>query len=142
LTASFFKTPAPIWVIFRTLQCCFVLYTLGLCGICCCCCYCSRLTASFPGRYQKGKTSLDLNEARMMGFWDGSCISWTMSKQSAPRSRQITTPTPRQSTFTGRMLFLTPHQQRQSTESNVMRNLLKISPNAMKNRLKAHHCII
>jgi len=69
----------------------------------------------------------------MMGFGDGSGISWTVSKQSAPRSRQITTPTPRQSIFTGRMLFLSPHQQRQSTESNVMRNLLKISPNAMKN---------
>ena len=25
-----------------------------------------------------------------MGFWDGSGISWTICKQSAPRSRQIT----------------------------------------------------
>jgi len=30
----------------------------------------------------------------MMGFWDGSGISWTICKQSAPHSRQITTPTP------------------------------------------------
>jgi len=30
----------------------------------------------------------------MMGFWDGSGISWTICKPSAPRSRQITTPTP------------------------------------------------
>jgi len=45
-------------------------------------------------RYQKGKTSLDLNEARDDGgFWDGSGISWTICKQSAPRSRQVTTPT-------------------------------------------------
>ena len=29
-----------------------------------------------------------------MEFWDGSGISWTVSKQSASRSRQITTPTP------------------------------------------------
>ena len=29
-----------------------------------------------------------------MGFWDGSCISLTICKQSAPRSRQITAPTP------------------------------------------------
>ena len=29
-----------------------------------------------------------------MGFWDGSGISWTICKQSAPRSRQTTTPTP------------------------------------------------
>ena len=32
-----------------------------------------------------------------MGFWDGSGISWTMCKQSAPHSRQITTPTPHHS---------------------------------------------
>ena len=27
-----------------------------------------------------------------MEIWDGSGISWTMCKQSAPRARQITTP--------------------------------------------------
>jgi len=57
-----------------------------------------RLTVSpmttWMSRYQKGKTSLDLNEARDDGVWDGSGISWTICKQSAPRSRQITTPTP------------------------------------------------
>ena len=41
-----------------------------------------------------------------MGFRDGSGISWTICKQSAPRS-----------IYTGRMLFLTPNQQCQSTES-------------------------
>ena len=41
-----------------------------------------------------------------MGFWDGSGISWTIWKQSAPRSKQITTPTPHHSIFTGRMRFL------------------------------------
>ena len=40
-----------------------------------------------------------------------SGISWTICKQSAPRSRQITTPTPHRSIFTGRMLFLVPNQQ-------------------------------
>jgi len=35
-------------------------------------------------------------------------ISWTICKQSAPHSRQITTPTPHHSIFTGWMLFLTP----------------------------------
>jgi len=54
----------------------------------------------------------------MMGFWDGSGISWTISQQSAPRSRQITTTTPHQSFFTDWMLFLTPKQQCQSTEGN------------------------
>jgi len=38
----------------------------------------------------------------MMGFWDGSGFSWTICKQSAPRSRQTTTPTAHQSIFTGR----------------------------------------
>ena len=40
-----------------------------------------------------------------------SGISWTICKQSAPRSRQITTPTPHHSIFTGQMLSLTPNQQ-------------------------------
>ena len=47
----------------------------------------SRTT--WVSRYQKGKTSL---ACEMMGFWDGSGISWTICKQSAPRSRQINTP--------------------------------------------------
>jgi len=33
-----------------------------------------------------------------MAFWDGSDINWTIRKQSAPHSRQITTPTPHHST--------------------------------------------
>ena len=45
---------------------------------------------SWVSLYQKGKTSLDLNEARDDGVWDGSGISWTICKQSAPRSTQIT----------------------------------------------------
>ena len=62
----------------------------------------TRLTASFPGQpgqepgYQKGKTSLGLNEARDDGVLGCSGISWTIwtiCKKSAPRSRQITTPT-------------------------------------------------
>ena len=52
----------------------------------------------------------------MVGFWKGTGISWTICKQSAPRSRLITTPAPHHSIFTGRMLFLTPNQQSQSTE--------------------------
>ena len=66
-------------------------------------------------RYQTGKTSLDLNEARHDGVLGCSGISWTICKQSAPRSRQLTTPTPHHSIFTGRMLFLTTNQQCQST---------------------------
>jgi len=35
-----------------------------------------------------------------------SGISWTICKQSAPHSRQTTTPTPHHSIFSGRMLLL------------------------------------
>jgi len=77
----------------------------------------SRTT--WVSNYQKGKTSLDINEARDDGFWDGSGISWTICKQSAPCSRQTITPTSHHShhsIFTGWMLFLMPKQQCQSTE--------------------------
>ena len=62
----------------------------------------------------------------MMGFWDGSGISWTICKQCAPCSKQITTPTPHRSIFTGRMLLLTPNQQSQSTEGNCVVSKLDI----------------
>jgi len=63
-------------------------------------------------RYQKGKTNLDFTEQETVS---GSDISWAVCK-SAPRSRQITTPAPHHSVFTGRMPFLPPNQQRQSNE--------------------------
>ena len=67
----------------------------------------SRTT--WVSQYQKGKTSLDLNEARDDGVWGCSGISWTIYKQSAPHFRRITTPTPHHSIFTG-LLFLMPNQ--------------------------------
>ena len=48
----------------------------------------------------------------------GSGISWAICK-STHRSRQITTPSPHHSVFTGRMPFLPPNQQRQSTEGET-----------------------
>ena len=48
----------------------------------------------------------------------GSGISWPICK-SAPRSRQITTPALHRLVFTGRMPFLSPNQQRQSTEGKL-----------------------
>jgi len=50
-----------------------------------------------------------------MGFGDGSGISWTICKQSAPRSRQVTTPAPHHSNF---YRLYAPNQQYQSTEGN------------------------
>ena len=64
-------------------------------------------------RYQKGKTNLDFTGATV----SGSGISWAICK-SAPRSRQITTPAPHPLFFTGRIPFLPPNQQCQSTEGN------------------------
>jgi len=60
--------------------------------------------------HRKVKTVWIKMKQEMTGFWDGGGISWTICKQSAPRSRQMTTPTPHQSSFTGWMLFLTPSQ--------------------------------
>ena len=82
----------------------------------------SRTT--WVSRNQKDKTSLDLNEARDDGGSRCSGFSWTICKQSAPRSRQITTPTRHHSIFTGGMLFLTPNQQSRSTEGT--QNLLQV----------------
>jgi len=62
----------------------------------------------------------------MLGFWGASGISWTLCKQLALCSRQITTPAPHHSIFTGRMLLLTPNQQCQSTEGSE--EGIKITP--------------
>jgi len=51
---------------------------------------------TWVSQYQTGKTSLDLNKTRDDGVWGCSGI---ICKQSAPRSRQITTPTPHHSFF-------------------------------------------
>jgi len=55
----------------------------------------------------------------MMWVLGCSGISWTICKQSAPHSRQMTMPTPHHSIFTGRMPFLMPNQQCQSTEDTI-----------------------
>jgi len=72
-------------------------------------------------RYQKGKTSWILLKQETLS---GSGISWAICK-SAPRSRQITMPAPNTQFFTGRMPFLPPNQQRQSTEG-IMKTTEKI----------------
>ena len=53
----------------------------------------------------------------------GSGISWAICK-SAPCSRQITMPAPHRSVFTGRMPFLPPNQEHQSTEGKFYRKML------------------
>jgi len=79
----------------------------------------TRLTALYPGLPRWAGTRM------VKSIWillkqetaSGSGISWAICK-SAPHSRQITTPAPHHSVFTGRMPFLPPNQQRQSTEGN------------------------
>jgi len=73
--------------------------------------------------YQKGKTSRDFTEARDSEWqWHQLAIS-----KSTTCSRQITMPAPHHSVFTGRMPFLPPNQQRQSTEGNNQIKLIESS---------------
>ena len=80
----------------------------------------TRLTALFPGLPGWASTR------KVKPIWillkqetvSGSGISWAICK-SALRSREITTPAPHHSVFTGRIPFLPPNQQRQSIECTV-----------------------
>ena len=72
----------------------------------------TRFTALFPGLPIKVKPIWILPKQETVS---GSGISWAICKY-APHSRQITTPAPHHSVFTGRMPFLPPNQQRQSSE--------------------------
>jgi len=51
--------------------------------------------------------------------------------KSSPCSRQTTTPAPHQSVFTGRMPFLPPNEQRQSTEGK------RLTKNCFLDQLKS-----
>ena len=89
----------------------------------------SRLTALCPGLPGWASTG------KVKPIWillkqqtvSGSGISWATCK-STPRCRQITTPAPHQSVFTGRMPFLPPNQQRQSIEGTVSCDKLTTTP--------------
>jgi len=75
--------------------------------------------ATWVRRYQKGKTNLDFTEARdsewqwhQLGHMQ-VCILLQTDNHTSP---------PHQSVFTGRMPFMPPNQQRQSTEGKMARN--------------------
>ena len=80
----------------------------------------TRLTALFPGLSEWA------GNRKVKPIWillaRDSEWQWHQlgHMQSAPRFRQITTPAPHHSVFTGRMPFLPPSQQHQSTEGNLM----------------------
>jgi len=67
-------------------------------------------------RYQKGKTNLDFTEAKEV---TGSGVSWAIYK-SAPHPRQLHQH-PTTQFFTGRIPFLLPNQQHQSTQTKCIR---------------------
>jgi len=82
----------------------------------------TRITARFPGlpRWDGTRKVKPVWILLKQETASGSGISWAICK-SACRSRQITTPVglPHHSVFTGRMPFLPPNQQRQSSERNI-----------------------
>ena len=91
---------------------------------CICMHACNRLTALCSGLPRWAGTR------KVKPIWilleqetaSGSGISWAIC-MSAPGSRQITTSALHHSVFTGRMPFLPPNQQRQSTEGNKSMHL-------------------
>jgi len=94
----------------------------------------TRLKALFPGLSRWASTR------KVEPIWillkqetvSGSGISWARCK-SAPCSRQITTPAPHHSVFTGQLPFLPPNQQRQSTEGT---KLIKSAQSTVLHRVK------
>jgi len=64
-------------------------------------------------RYQKGKANLDFSEARD-SEWQWQQLGHMQVCTSLQTDSHASTPTTL--LFTGRMLFLPPNQQRQSTE--------------------------
>jgi len=81
----------------------------------------THLTALFRttwvSQYQKGKTNLDLTEARD-SEWQWHQLGRMQACTSLQTDNHASTPP--LSCFTGRMPFLPPNQQRQSTEGQAL----------------------
>ena len=89
--------------------------------------YYTRLTASFSGttqvsRYQKGKTNLDFTEAND-SEWQWHPLGRMQVCTSLQTDNHASIPP--LSFFTGRMPFLPPNQQRQSTEGRRQVEVVK-----------------
>jgi len=74
------------------------------------------------GQYQKSKTNLDFTEARD-SEWQWHQLGAIC--KSAPRSRQITMPTPHHSFFTGRMPFRHPTNSVKALKAHLLINISK-----------------
>jgi len=68
-------------------------------------------------RYQKGKTNLDFTEARD-SEWQWNPLGHMQVCTSLQTDNHASTPPPTTQFFKGRMPFLSPNQQCQSTEGN------------------------
>jgi len=75
----------------------------------------------------------------MMGFLGRNGISWTICKQSAPRSKQITTPTPHHSIFYKPDPLSGAHQQCQSTEGI---SILTVEKKLLGSSCKCPVCVL
>jgi len=69
------------------------------------------------GRYQKGKTNLDFTEARV-SEWQWHQLGHMQDSTLLQTDNNANTPP--LGFFTGRMPFLSPNQQRQSTEGKYL----------------------
>ena len=93
----------------------------------------TRLTALFPKlpRWAGTRKVKPVWILLMQETVSGSGISWAVCK-SASRSRQITHQEPTTQFFTGRMPFLLPNQQRQSTEVLSLHSPITLTANTSK----------
>ena len=82
-------------------------------------------TTTRVSRYQKGKTNLDFTEARD-SEWQWHQLGHTQVCTSLQTDNHASTPP--LSFFTGRMPFLPPNQQRQSTEGNTISLYIAANP--------------
>jgi len=78
----------------------------------------THLPASFPGQLSK---PVPERQDHSVFYWSkrwlgGSSISWTICNLFALHSKKINTSAPHHSIFMGRLLFLPPNQQCQSTK--------------------------
>ena len=77
-------------------------------------------TTQVSHRYQKGKRNwILLKQEAVSGSGISCAIRWLVGVESAPCSKQITTPAPHHSVFTVRIPFLPPNHQCQSTEGTA-----------------------
>ena len=92
---------------------------------------------TWVSRYQKGKTNLDFNGARD-SEWQWHQLGHMHVCTTLQTDNHASTPP--LSFFTGRMPFLPPNQQRQSTEGSQYRSTDIIISELPRYIIQVHHC--